>query len=196
MNKTLGLLLLSTPILLISPAFARPTFDGSGCLNDGTDATFQFVEVNMDSLPDRLEILFSSLVAEQGPGIPSSRRSKTCNVAISMLLRPGLQYSITDVTYIGFAALPWRVVGVQQSSFWQPSGTPTLKMQMSTFTGGYHVVDTPSSLVWSRCGQDDPLHISTRVYLSGLSLFPAKMTVDQSDSMVHQIYGLTWRRCA
>jgi hypothetical protein len=40
----------------------------------GVCATFQFFDVNMNSLPDRLEILFSSLVAEQGPGIPILQR--------------------------------------------------------------------------------------------------------------------------
>lgn len=204
MKIVLKVFLLAGALLVSGQVFAQETFirsltyNGTGCSN--ADATHQLFDTNNDGRYDQFAILFAGYIAEQGSGIPLSQRRKNCNIAVQLRVPAGLQFSIVDVRYLGFADLPKGVEGWQQSAYEFPffSNSVTLSTRLvGPYSRSYEINDQLplGSYVWSPCGRDAPMNIRSQVYLKGPSNLPAAMTTDQIDFRVRQVYHLVWRAC-
>jgi hypothetical protein len=203
-----GAALLGSAVLLSSQTFAQDVyivsgglnFNGSGCLNDGVDATAQLFPIG-SSRPTQFQILFSSYVAQQGPGLPTVLRQRYCNITVTIHVARGLQFSLADVAYYGFADLPNAgVVGVQRSTYQFPLH-PGLAVFQTVIPGpankNYSRTDTLgfSRRVWSPCGTEAPLTILSQVSLKGNPSLPAAMDVQTIDGRVKMLFGIAWRAC-
>jgi len=176
------------------------TFYGSGCTG-ADDTTLRLLDVSPpDGLADQFIVGFDNYLVFQEPGSSQVDRRKFCNLDVVFHFPGGLQFSIVDVRYEGFASLPYGVYGTQESTYVFPffSNSVTLRSTLrGLFEGNYNIRDTLglTSLVWSPCGLRAPMRIRTQIYLSGLRYPPAIMTTDTVDGRVDQIYHLRWRPC-
>jgi hypothetical protein len=205
MNVALTTLLLAGTMLVSGQAMARAVsiaglnFNGTGCKNDGVDATAQLFDVDLDGLDDQFQILYSSYVVKS----PGGDTRKNCTITVTLNLPQGFQFSIANASYIGFADIPIQGLGVQEATYLFPlnpqGGRATMRSVISgPYTRLYERTDTLgiASYVWSPCGLNAPLTIRTQAYLNGNLNPKAELTVDETDFKVKQIYGLTWRRCS
>lgn len=75
------------------------TYGGSGCPQGSVGVSFS---------PDRTTFtaIFDSFVASSGRGVPVTDQRKNCQVNLDLHYPQGWQYSIAEVDYRGFVALP------------------------------------------------------------------------------------------
>ncbi len=171
------------------------THGGSGCPAGS---------VGSQLTPDRrtLSLLFDAFVSHAAPSLAPTESRKSCDLAIVLNFPPGWSFSVVTADYRGAAELQARVVGTQLSSYFF-AGTfgPSFATRITgPYSGNYARRDTLGleSAVWSPCGRDATLRIHTESRVSTLLNQGGSglMTVDSTDLVVQQTYGLVWRRCS
>jgi hypothetical protein len=169
-------------------------FNGSGCINDGVNATAQLFPLTSPN-PTEFQILFSSFIAQQGfPSIPLADRQRNCTITVTLQVPPSIQFSFTELDYYGRADLPFAgLTGTQQTTYSFPNrpGSVTFHTELTgPVSQNYTRTDHTDVLLWSPCGGEIPMTIETQVFLGGNPAIPATMTIASP-----QIYRLYWRRC-
>jgi hypothetical protein len=173
--------------------FGSVSYGGNGCPQGTVSALFA---------PDRssFTLLFDSYVASAGPGVPITEGRKACQIAADIRVPQGWQYSIVNVDYRGYVALPPGGVA-QQSSIYYFQGSQQQSQAGTTFNGpiaqDYLASDAVpiSSTVWSQCNAQIPFNIKSQVRLFVPPGASGQITTDSIDAKVKQIYGLSWRQC-
>jgi hypothetical protein len=169
---------------------------GSGCAA-GTVAS------NLEPGFRALTLLFDSIVAEIGPGVPISLSRRSCQLLVDLDVPQGWSYSVVDVDYRGSANLDPGVSAVQRST-WSFRGQPqTARLEATLtgpFVGDYQIRDSLgiNTLVWSPCGAQRALIINESIRLvnnSGSTDARGVTTTGSINDTVKHIYGLQWRRC-
>ena len=202
MNKSLYLV----PAFLFvtgSTAFAQSpnevridsiSYAGSGCPAGS-------VAENLSDDYRAFTLLFDSYFAELGPLVPRSDNRKNCRINVDLSFPQGWSFSIVELDYRGYVSLDRNVSAVQQSDYYFQGQRGSARLT-SSFYGpedrDYEFRDTlgVTASVWSPCGANRALNISTQVRLASRDRRASGLiTLDSIDGQVTHIYGLRWRRC-
>ena len=196
---TLMTLVAAGGALMGSPAHAGSVsikslvFAGSGCLPP-SGLSGSLTDPDKDGLPNRLNLVFANYVAKLGPGSSILQHRQFCNLNLSLDVPKGWQFTVKNVRYQGFAGLPVRVRGVQQTDYQFPFATKsaTLKLVLKgTLLDRFQHDDQlkPEERIWSPCHLATPLNLRTQILLQGPENRSAFLRASK------QSYGLPWRRC-
>jgi hypothetical protein len=187
------------------PAFSREQtslgnlrVSGDGCRPGSTSAALY--DVDSDGLADEFQVIFSDFVAEQGPGISQGHRVSKCMITAQLGVSRRYQFSIQEVQFIGYADLPDRVQGVQESTYQFPSilGQRAFRTELTgPYSDEFLRTDTivANGSLWSKCGTGIPFFIRAEMRLTGNSVTPAFMAGDQVNGLLTHRYKLQWRPC-
>lgn len=172
---------------------------GSGCPDSST------VGVNIADDKQAFTVTFSEFAAETGPGIPLSASRKNCVLTLALDVPAGWQFSIGNFYYRGFIQLDPAVKAEHTTSYFFEGQGRTGSFSSTThgpFANEYVYQDVVgiASAIWSPCSVKRALNInaSVRVYNSDKVRYPNSqgfITNDSIDGEIHQVWGLTWRRC-
>ena len=171
----------------------EPGYGGSGCPMGSASVTLS---------PDSksLSILFDQYVVEAGSAINRTFERKNCDIAIPVRIPEGYSVSVFQIDYRGFSALPPGAYARFNVNYFM-AGTRGLS-QVKTFYGpltqDYLLTSDleARSLVWSECGADTNLRVSTGMFVqSNRQGEQAMSTVDSADVKAGIIYHLKFRRC-
>ncbi|KAJ3007068.1 hypothetical protein HKX48_009324 [Thoreauomyces humboldtii] len=172
-------------------------YNGSGCPISPPSAS---VVISDDK--ESFTVLFSSFVAQAGPGIARTENRKNCQLNIGLHIPSGFQVSIASVDFRGWAQLDSKVNGLQTSNYYFQGDHQTVSTQCplsGPMTDDYEVSKqvTFGSLSWSPCGEDSNININTSIFVDNSKATKSSglLTTDSVDGKVTQIYGFTWQKC-
>jgi hypothetical protein len=174
---------------------ANYQYTGNGCQN-GSVATLLSGDAKV------LTLLFDSFLVEArgGPWGGSTRMQKSCKVDIQLQVPQGYSYAIFNVNTRGFASLSNHDAEARLASRYA-FGTRSLELgrvdMRGPYTGDYDSNRSAplESLVWSACGENRMLTLTTDIEAKARSLARAMLTVDSVDASITQEYGIRWRTC-
>jgi len=185
---------ISTPEPPTNVTINALTYGGTGC-PAGTAA----VLVAEDK--KSFAVIFDQYLVSVEPGKPRDR--KNCQLGFELLFPQGYSYSLGTVNYRGSAFLDKNVRGDLVANYFF-AGTPTQATKSTAFLGPYsnnnYVIADQFDLqavVWSPCGQNVPLSMSSSIRLdgSGNKKGRGELTTDSIDGKFTQIYGIQWAKC-
>jgi hypothetical protein len=189
----IGYALVSTQALAVDPVtLENVLFNGSGCPRG--QASVRIQDANRDGIRDQFEMISRTYIARQGGNLPLSERRKNCTITVLAKVQRGFQYSLRKSRILGFVRLPLGVRGQERSTYRFPL-VARAGVSQSVFSGPvaqrYERQDNPGAAgtLWSPCGQNTPLSISTQVFLSGNQALAGTMSLER------QIYDVQWRPC-
>ncbi len=174
-----------------------PGTGGTGCPQGSVSATLS---------PDQktLSLIFDQYVVEAGGDTGRRIDRKNCQIALPIHIPQGLSFSIVQMDYRGFNALPSGASSQFNVEYYLAfPGAPASGPKYSRrFTGpldqDYLITNTlgVSAIVWSPCGTDLNLRTSTSMMVTTNSRMEQAMsTVDSIDAKGFIQYQLQWRRC-
>jgi len=172
----------------------NPGYGGTGCPGGTVSATLS---------PDAktLSIIFDQYVTEVVPGAGRTIDRKNCQLAIPVHVPQGMSVSILSMEYRGFNSLPSGARSTLSVQNFIP-GVPGAVRFSKTFMGPqddeYVVNDSLGlgAIVWSPCGADINLRMSTSVALSSRNRYESALsTLDSIDVDAGLLYHLQWRTC-
>lgn len=174
-------------------SLGQPGYAGSGCPAGSVSATLS---------PDKksLSILFDEFILEAGPSTRKRMDRKNCNVAIPVHVPNGFSVSVLAVDYRGYNYLPSGAQSAFRTEYFF-AGQRGPRYQ-KTFRGALdddyilsntlHVVGN----VWSECGEDVNLRISSSMRLMNRNRYDDAMsTVDSVDLNSGIVYKLQYKPC-
>lgn len=171
-------------------------YAGSGCPAGSAIGT-------LASDGSNINIAFDNYIASVGKGIPITESRKNCQINIDLMYPPGWSYSIYSTEYRGYVALDKKVTAIQQSDYWFPGESQTVRF--SSFWEGpvqedYKFTDdiARDAIVWSPCKSvPSTLNINTQIRASNMknSKGNGMITTDVINHKVIHIVGCQWRRC-
>jgi hypothetical protein len=170
-----------------------PAYNGTGCPNGSVSAA-------LSPAAKQLSILFDQYTVEAGNTTGKSIDRKNCAVAIPVHVPNGLSVALFQIDYRGFNALPsrgWSQLGVEY--FFAGSVGPKLNKKfvgplISDYTFRNSVA--ASAWVWSPCGADTNLRISTSlVAVTNQSFEQASSSLDSIDIDSGLIFSYQFRKC-
>ena len=150
-----------------------------------------------------MTILFDQYIASIGPGVPITENRKNCNLNILLHYPVGLQFTMYQTNYSGFASLEDGVRAIQQSDYWF-AGFPLLKTTFKTtmvgpFSDAYSRSDqlSDTKLVLSPCGASTTLNIDTQVFLDNSANRNGSGLIDVEviDHKATTTFHLLWSPC-
>jgi hypothetical protein len=201
-----ALLRLAVPASAADPVVVQSmTHEGSGCPPGSVSS-----DIALDG--SAFTVLFDSYVAEVGPGVPASGRTRDCDVDMVLKAPLGWSWAIAGIEHRGFASLPSGVSATLKSSFLfnrqraDQRQAPPLEIHLIGPMQDDYIVssDTPPlQIEWSKCGGLSHLHINTSLKVNAASSAgPGLVTVDSLEGHLTQLegstlcgYRLVWRRC-
>ena len=191
--------LLSAALLTVSAAsFAQdiqlgfPGYGGNGCPQGSASVTLS---------PDnkQMSIIFDSFISEAGPASGRTIDRKSCNISIPVTVPQGYSFSIINVDYRGFVALPHGAMARLQAEYFIASSRgPTFVKQFRGAQNTDYFFNNTLGLqaqVWSACGAEVNMRVNASMMLQNNTFQDALATVDTVDVGAGIIYQLQWRRC-
>jgi hypothetical protein len=175
--------------------FANITANGTGC-PAGT------WEANIDPAGETFTLTFSQYETSLSPGQRIS--VKDCQLGIKLHSPQGLSYSISSFFYSGYAYLDSVGMSGRQTAKYYFQGNPIDGLEARTdlvgrFDDAYTYEDSVPvvDLVWSPCGSDRMLNVSTRVITINNpgKTGTAYMNTLAVDGSVQLKFRLSWRTC-
>ncbi len=171
----------------------EPIFGGTGCPQGSASATLS---------PDAksLSILFDAYTLEAG-GVTGRRLDrKSCNIAIPVHVPQGYSFSIFQVDYRGFNAIPrgGRSQFNVEYFFAGSRGPRASRTFVGPVTDDFVISNTlaASAIIWSACGQDVNLRVNSNMMLTTNSWNDQAMSsLDSADVSAEIVYLFQWRRC-
>lgn len=203
------LALLASSLMVSSPATAGNIFDdppdshividlvamaGSGC-PPGSAA----VAVSPDNTA--FTTIYSSYLAEAGPGIATTAGRKNCQLNVLVHVPQGFTFAIAKVDYRGYGLVQRGAVASQRANYYFQG------MTESTYVN--HPISAPlddnwiasdnvpiAAMVWRPCGERRNLNINTELRVSkGSSTQASFVTMDSVDGSIETTYHFAWRAC-
>lgn len=177
------------------PYFADVTANGTGC-PAGT------WNVNIDPSGQTFTLTFSSYDISLSPGQALAVRD--CQIGINLHSPQGLSYSIAQFFYSGYAFLDSPGMSARQTAHYYFQGNPIEAEKGNTSLSGpvdqeYTYQDNVpiADLVWSPCGAQRLLNVSTRILEMNN---PQKtgtgyMNTLAVDGNITLRFKLSWRSC-
>ena len=165
-------------------------YAGTGCPSDVLDSAI--VELAPDG--KAFTVIYSSFVAEAGPGIPASSSRRNCQLNLTVFVPGGFTFAIASVDYRGYYDLAGGGKGTQKAIYYFQGQAPqatTDKVFTGPGTSDWHVREdvAAAALVWQPCGVDRSLNINNTIRVqtpSGTSSFIAQDSTDgQINTIVH-----------
>jgi hypothetical protein len=175
--------------------FANITANGTGC-PAGT------WEANIDPAGETFTMTFSQYETSLSPGQRIS--VKDCQLAVKLHSPQGLSYSISSFFYSGYAYLDSVGMSGRQTAKYYFQGNPIDGIEARTdlvgrFEDEYTYQDSVPlpDLVWSPCGSERLLNVSTRVITinNPEKTGTAYMNTLAIDGSVQLKFRLSWRTC-
>lgn len=198
LKTILSATLLSTSLTLNAQdlndiALGHPGYAGSGCPRGSVSTTLS---------PDKksLSILFDEFVLEAGPMVGKTMDRKNCNIAVPVHVPNGFSVSVMAIDYRGYNFLP-RGARSQFSVeyFFAGQQGPRYRKTFMGMLDQEYLLSNKIGLVanvWSRCGEDVNLRVSTSMRLLNRSrVEDALSTVDSADMTAGIVYKLQYKRC-
>jgi hypothetical protein len=205
MNKTMTFALFATAALIHSgtAAFADdirlgiPGTGGTGCPAGTVSATLS---------PDQktLSLIFDQYVVQAGGQSGQRIGRKNCQIALPIHVPQGYSFSIIQMDYRGFNALPAGASSQFNVEYYLAfpgspvSGPRYSKRFMGPLNNDYLISNQVgvSSVIWSPCGADLNLRTGTSMMVTANNAMEDAMsTVDSIDAKGSILYQLQWRRC-
>ncbi|SPO07641.1 uncharacterized protein DNG_10336 [Cephalotrichum gorgonifer] len=158
---------------------------GSGCPVGHAFAT-------VDSTGTIFDVAFDQYIVEVGPGSTASDARKNCRVSLNLEYPQGLQVSIVDTTFTGFAALAAGQTGTCRAAYSFSGGGASVAAQ-KTIRGpvetNYEMNEQVDIITWSPCGDHTAiLNVNSEVRISpqttqakGLMTNPGRNTPNRSN---------------
>jgi hypothetical protein len=173
----------------------NPEHAGTGCPIGSVAAV-----LSPDST--KLSLLFDQYVVEAGVNSMSGKMSdrKGCTVAVPLTLPQGWSVSVVRVDYRGYYNIPVGGRGrFDTEYFFAGMRSPRLIESFRPGEDNYTLTDNVliRGLVWSRCGAQENLRISTSLSVnSNRRGDDVQATLDSIDVDSEVIFQLQWRRCS
>lgn len=166
---------------------------GSGCPAGHAFAT-------VDSTGTIFDVAFDQYVVEVGPGSSAADARKNCRVSLNLEFPQGLQMSIVDTTFSGYAGLASGQTGTCRAAYSFSGGSGSVAAQ-KTIRGpvetNYEMNEKVDLITWSLCGDSTAiLNVNSEVRISPTSSSQkGLMTVDSFDGRLHVVFQANWRSC-
>jgi hypothetical protein len=204
MNKIMNTAFFATTALLsLSSAFADdirlgiPGTGGTGCPAGTVSATLS---------PDQktLSLIFDQYVVQAGGYTGQRIGRKNCQIALPIHVPQGYSFSIIQMDYRGFNALPAGASSQFNVEYFlafpgAPVSGPRYSQRFYGPLNSDYLIPNQigvSAAVWSPCGADLNLRTNTSMMvMSNSSNEEAMSTVDSIDAKGSILYQLQWRRC-
>jgi hypothetical protein len=179
-------------------SIGMPGVGGSGCPQGSVSATLT---------PDNktLSVIFDQFVVEAGKAYgPALQQRKFCDMAIPVHVPQGLSVGIIKVDYRGYMFIPKGGLGRFDVEYFLKSPTSSSRrLRYAKDFPGYADTDFLlsntlglESVVWSACGEDVNLRISSTVTARTNSKREDTIaTLDSTDLSASLIYQLQWKKC-
>jgi len=166
---------------------------GSGCPAGHAYAT-------VDSTGTIFDVAFDQYIVEVGSGVSAAESRKNCRVSLNIEFPQGLQMSIVDTTFTGYAALAEGQTGTCRAAYSFSGGGQSVAAQ-KTISGpietNYEMNEKVDIVSYSLCGDHTAiLNVNSEVRISPPgSSKKGLMTVDSFDGRLHVIFQASWRSC-
>lgn len=203
-----NLIVLTAMVLVSSEVFAQMTMTIRGVTLKGSGCGPTTAQAVITPDGQTLSVLFDNYSAEIGEGSenPQLRQiNKTCEVLIDADVPPGVQYSIQQVNFRGFAALPTSAHGYHRFSTRIP-GQAVPSLREAQLKGG--IVDNydvtiagkPGRNNWSTCNNTSQKisilsDLMVRYLPNSRDNSKAQITLDSTDVATASAFKLIWQRC-
>ncbi len=173
------------------------SYQGTGC-PEGTVAS----DVSEDK--KALTLVFDKFSAAIGPSIDIKERTKNCRIKFDLDVPAGMQFTIFQVDYRGYADLDPGTAGLHSAAYffsdqhWTGKRVKIIKKFKAPFKNDFesrHKVGLITDM-WSRCGVAQTLTLDTALALGANSGKEAVLTLDSIDGeLAKQKFHMAWRRC-
>ncbi|KEZ42281.1 hypothetical protein SAPIO_CDS6142 [Scedosporium apiospermum] len=166
---------------------------GSGCPVGHAFAT-------VDSTGTIFDVAFDQYVVETGPNTSASDARKNCRVSLNIEFPQGLQFSVVDTTFSGYASLASGQTGTCRAAYSFSGGGGSVAAQ-KTIRGpvdtNYEMNEKVDLITWSPCGDYTAiLNVNSEVRITPTSSTSrGLMTVDSFDGRLHVQFAAYWRSC-
>jgi hypothetical protein len=177
--------------------FAKVTANGTGCPDGSWD-------VGISDDGQTFTLAFSSYEAQVASG--QQMDIKDCTLDINLNSPAGLSYSVASFYYQGYILLDDGMSARQTASYYfdrdhQHGQHDASKNDITgPFDDSYLFADEigMERRVWSPCGQNDTLHVSTRLIMRNNPGNTGEGYINNStvDGSLSFKWNLAWRRCA
>jgi hypothetical protein len=178
-----------------APYFIDVTANGTGCPAGTWDAA-----IADDG--ETFTLRFSAYEASLAPG--AAIAVKDCQLAIKLHSPQGLSYSVSELFYSGYASLDSVGMSARQTARYYFQGDPLTNTNARTDLTGpidddfvYHDSVGVADLVWSACGAQRDLNVSTRMILNNnrRKTGSGYMNTSAVDGSISLQFRLSWRTC-
>jgi hypothetical protein len=163
---------------------------GSGC-PPGSPVTSSVVRNRK-----ALSLVFSSLDASAGPGVPITENRENCNLILRLSVPQGWSFTLFSADYRGFANLDRLVQATLRSAYFFEGEFPSSALEahlVGPIDKKYRIRDTLDldEVGWSPCGEDRALNVNTEVRVNNRSNRRGSGLIELNKTLL----GIKWRRC-